>query len=83
GKSVAILNIDNKPRAADLISNDGGSIVASGAGNIVASGAGNIVASGAGNLKNLGGFSFGSASSKATASGSVIKTSGSAAIIIQ
>jgi hypothetical protein len=82
-KSVAELDINGLARAVDIISQDGGSLVAQGGGNLVAQGAGNIVTNASSNLQNLPGFKFGAATARATASGAVIKTSGSGAIIIQ
>lgn len=80
--------------AADLISNDGGSIVAQGGGNIistngagiVAQGGGNIVAQGGGNISVLPstkGAGFGGAYGVLAAGTTVVKTSGSGAFIIK
>jgi hypothetical protein len=86
---------NNTQIAADLISNDGGSIVAQGGGNIistggagiVAQGGGNIVAQGGGNIAvnaNVKGLSFGPSSTKVLAAGGmVIPTSGGTAFIIK
>lgn len=80
--------------AADLISNDGGSIVAQGGGNIistngggiVAQGGGNIVAQGGGNISVLPstkGAAFGSSYTLAGSGTTVVKTSGSGALVIR
>jgi hypothetical protein len=50
---TAVIQNGQLGTVSNVISNDGGSIVAAGAGNIVAAGAGNIVAAGAGNLKMM------------------------------
>lgn len=79
--------------AANLVSLNGGAIVAQGGGNIVAQGGGNIVAQGGGNIvaqgggniavnQSMKGASFGGAYSVASAGTKIIKTSGSGAMII-
>ncbi len=86
GQVAALFNKDGRAVAVDLITNDGGSIVASGAGNIVASGAGNIVTNASGNITGLLGVYFGPSSTKVLVSGpgaGVYKTSGSGALIIK
>jgi len=92
----AILGIyqNNSQIAVDLINVKTGNIVASGGGNIVASGGGNIVASGGGNIISTNGTGISVTSTtkgatfgleRHTLSGgvSIIKTSGSGALIIQ
>jgi hypothetical protein len=80
--------------AADLITNDGGSIVAQGGGNIISTNGGGIVgnsggtivAQGGGNIAILPGTkgaSFGSSYTLAGSGTTVVKTSGSGAIIIR
>ena len=79
--------------AVDLVAAGAGNLVAAGAGNLVAAGAGNLVAAGAGNLIAAGGgniavagmkgASFGGAYTLASAGTTVIKTSGSGALIIR
>lgn len=91
GNVLALFNQNGKSIAADLITNDGGSIVASGGGNIVASGGGNIVASGGGNIvasgggniSSLLGVSFGSGRTLQSTGTKVVPTSGSGALIIR
>ena len=82
-RTVALFNQGGKSVAVDLISNDGGSIVASGAGNIVASGAGNIVTNATGNITNLAGVSFGGKYTVQSGNTKVIPTSGKGALIIR
>ena len=86
---------NNSQIAVDLITNDGGSIVAQGGGNIistngggiVAQGGGNIVAQGGGNIAvtaGVKGLSFGPSTTKVLAAGGmVIPTSGGSAFIIK
>lgn len=72
--------------AANLISNDGGGLVAAGGGNLIAAGAGNLIAAGAGNFTVTAatkGASFGGSYTLASAGTKVIKTSGSGAMIIK
>ena len=79
--------------AVDLIAAGAGNLIAAGAGNLVAAGAGNLVAAGAGNLTATGGgsiavagmkgASFGSSYTLSGAGTTVIKTSGSGALIIR
>jgi len=80
--------------AADLISNDGGSIVAQGGGNIISTNGaglvgnsgGKIVAQGGGNIAifpSTKGASFGSSYTLAGSGTTVVKTSGTGAIIIR
>jgi hypothetical protein len=80
--------------AADLVASGGGNLVASGGGNLIASGGGNLVASGGGNLVASGGgniavttatkgASFGGSYTLASTGTTVIKTSGSGALIIK
>lgn len=80
--------------AADLISNDGGSIIAQGGasiisndgGSIVAQGAGNVVAQGGGNITvvpGTKGASFGSAYTLQGNGVTVVKTSAKGALVIK
>jgi len=86
GTKVAAWYQNGRLIAADLITNDGGSIVAQGGGNIVAQGGGNIVAQGGGNIvvdKTTKGAGFGGQYTVQSAGTTVIKTSGSGALIIR
>ena len=80
--------------AANLVASGGGNLVASGGGNLIAAGGGNLVASGGGNLVASGGgnivvnqqtkgANFGGSYTLASAGTSVIKTSGTGALIIR
>jgi hypothetical protein len=80
--------------AADLISNDGGSIVAQGGGNIISNDGGSIVSPNGGTLisndggsiavfKNTKGAAFGSAYTLASSDTKVVKTSSGGALIIR
>jgi hypothetical protein len=82
-RTVALFYQGGKAIAVDLITNDGGSIVASGAGNIVASGAGNVVTNASGNITNLAGVSFGGKYTLQSTGTKVISTSGKGALIIR
>ena len=84
---------DGQLIAADLITNDGGSIVAQGGGNIIAQGGGNIVAQGGGNIVAQGGGNisvnnavkgagFSNRYTIQEAGATVIQTSGNGSLVI-
>lgn len=98
GKVGVVFNAGGKPFAVNLISQDGGGLVASGGGNLklpaadlsklVASGGGNLVASGGGNLVasgggNLAGVRFGGNYGTLAAGEKRIVSSGKGAWIIK
>lgn len=83
GLVAALFNQNGKAIAIDLITNDGGSIVASGGGNIVASGAGNIVTNSTGNITGLSGAYFGGNRTLQSTGTKVIPVSGNGALIIK
>ncbi|GAA4733971.1 hypothetical protein GCM10023229_10110 [Flavisolibacter ginsenosidimutans] len=82
-QSVVLFDQNGKSIAADLITNDGGSVITIGGANVVAAGGGNVVASGGGNLKDLPGASLGGSRQLMSGDKKIIKTSGSGAIIIR
>ncbi|MEP6674697.1 MAG: hypothetical protein ABJA78_06070 [Ferruginibacter sp.] len=82
-RSAALFNQAGKTIAADLITNDGGSIVAQGGGNIVAQGGGNIVAQGGLNMKEVAGLGFGPKYTLQAVGTKVIPVSGKVAFIIK
>jgi hypothetical protein len=89
-QSVVLFDQNGKSIAVNLITNDGGSIVATGGGNVVAAGGGNVIAAGGGNviaagganLRDLPGASLGGNRQLMSGDKKIIKTSGSGAIII-
>jgi hypothetical protein len=98
GKVGVLFNQGGKPLAVNLISQDGGGLVASGGGNLrlpaadvsklVASGGGNLVASGGGNLVasgggNIAGVGFGSNYGTLAVGAKRIPVSGKGAWIIK
>lgn len=83
GKIAVLFNQNGITMAADLITNDGGTLVAQGGGNLVAQGGGNIVAQGGGNLASLPGVSFGSRYTLQSNGTKVVPTSGRGALIIR
>lgn len=69
--------IDGKPEAVNLVSRNGGGVIASGGGNVVSSGGGNLISS------NMAGVSFGSGYRIATQGSKVIKTAGKTTLVIR
>lgn len=80
-QTVALFNKGGKSIAVDLISNDGGSIVAQGGGNLVAQGGGNLVAQGGGNIQDLQGVGFQNVY-KLLSGQKVIASSGKSALVL-
>jgi hypothetical protein len=89
--SVVLFDQAGKSIAVNLITNDGGSVIAAGGGNVIAAGGGNVIAAGGGNviaagggnLRDLPGASLGSNRQLMSGDKKIIKTSGSGAIIIR
>ena len=59
-KSLVAFDKGNKTIAVDLISIDGGRVIAAGGGNVIAAGGGNIISGGAGNIISGGAGNFSS-----------------------
>jgi hypothetical protein len=83
GTAVAFFNQNNKLIAADLISQDGGSLVASGGGNIALNSGSNLTKAGITLKPDLAGVRFGSKYTTLSAGTKVIPTSGKGALIIR
>lgn len=82
-RTAVVFNQNGRSIAVDLITNDGGTIIAQGGGNVINAGGANLIASGGGNLKDLPGASLGSNRQLMAGDKKIIKTSGSGAIIIR
>lgn len=92
GNTAAFFNQNYKSIAVDLITNDGGSIIAQGGGNIIAQGGGNIMTNAGGNVISpngstlsslIKGVSFGGRYQVLEAGSTLIPTSGKGALIIR
>jgi hypothetical protein len=82
-RSVAFFNQNGKPIAVDLITNDGGTIVAAGGVNLVSAVGGNVISPNGSNISTLKGVSFGGRYQVLAAGSTLIPTSGKGALIIR
>lgn len=86
--NTAVVFTDNSSKviAVDLVSKDGGQVIAAGGGNVIAAGGGNVIAAGGGNVMitaNTAGVSFGSDRTIQSVGSKVIPTAGKTKLVIR
>ena len=86
GNVYVVFEKDGKPIAINLVSQNGGQVIAAGDGNVIAAGGGNVVAAGGLNLQitpNMAGVTFGDKFRTQSVGTTIIPSSGNGALIIR